>query len=400
MADLKVYASIIEDGALRQIETLASHPAFDGAKIRIMPDAHAGIGCVIGFTADLGSKVVPNLVGVDIGCGMLAVNLLNMEVDFNDLDKAIRALIPSGKNVHSERIARFPELSDMFCFRELRDTKRIERSIGTLGGGNHFIEIDRCDDGEKYLVVHTGSRNLGKQVAEYYQQVAIDLSRGKDELFAERERVISSLKAEGRKSEIQSELKRLEAEFDLTEPSISPELAYLEGEWRERYLHDMRICQRFASLNREAIADRIIKHIAGGMSSAFFPSFETVHNYIGDDNVIRKGAISAYEGQTVLIPLNMRDGSIIGRGKGNADWNNSAPHGAGRIMSRRKAKEMLSLETFKDEMEGVFSSTVCAETIDEAPGAYKPSDVIVESLAPTLECMKRIKPVYNFKAVG
>lgn len=399
MSDLKIYASIIEDGALRQIETLAYHPAFEGAKVRIMPDAHAGVGCVIGFTADLGSKVVPNLVGVDIGCGMLTVNLLNTEVDLSDLDKAIRALVPSGKNVHAERIARFPELSDMFCFRELRNTKRIERSIGTLGGGNHFIEIDRCDDGEKYLVVHTGSRNLGKQVAEYYQQVAIDLSRGKDELFAERERIISSLKAEGRKSEIQSALKRLEGKFNSTEPSINPELAYLEGEWRERYLHDMRICQRFASFNREVIADRIVKRITGGMSSVFFPCFETVHNYIGDDNVIRKGAISAYEGQTVLIPLNMRDGSIIGRGKGNADWNNSAPHGAGRIMSRRKAKETLSLETFKDEMVGVFSSTVCAETIDEAPGAYKPSDVIVESLAPTVECLTRIKPVYNFKAV-
>lgn len=401
MSDLKIFTENIEPEALNQIYTLVKQPAFADCKVRIMPDVHAGAGCVIGFTADLGDKVIPNIVGVDIGCGMLTVELGNIEIDYAALDSAIRKRIPSGRNVHDGRCVRFDEIQQLRCFRELKDTKRLERSIGTLGGGNHFIEVDvDPENGKKYLIIHTGSRNLGKQVAEYYQHLAVEIMQGKDELYAKQEQLIAEYEAQGRRNEIQSAIKELHRKFNPNPLGIPKELCYLTGKYREDYLHDMEICQHFASVNRYDIANRIVGNLFG-CDIAYFglPMFETIHNYIEfGTNMVRKGAISAKAGEPLLIPINMRDGCIIGRGKGNEDWNCSAPHGAGRIMSRSKAKELVSLEEFEDSMKGIFTTSVGQSTIDEAPMVYKPMEEIVENIADTVEIVSIIKPVYNFKA--
>lgn len=320
MSNLKVYAKTIEDEALEQINTLLSQDAFKDCKVRIMPDVHAGKGCVIGFTADLGNKVIPNIVGVDIGCGMLCVSIGHVEIDFDRLDKVIRTYVPSGRNVHDGRQIRFDELQDLYCYRELRDTKRIERSIGTLGGGNHFIEVDVAEDGYKYLVIHTGSRNLGKQVADYYQNLAYELMCGKDDLYDRQEKLIAGYKAAGRKSEIESAIKELHRNFRAVTPKLPKDLCYLEGKYREQYLHDMRICQKFAYMNRVMIAQIICNHMGWGVGAEIPDYFECIHNYIDhDSNIVRKGAISAKYGEKVLIPINMRDGCILGTGKGNED---------------------------------------------------------------------------------
>lgn len=400
MRNLKIYAKTIEDEALEQINTLLSQDAFKECKIRIMPDVHAGKGCVIGFTADLGNKVIPNIVGVDIGCGMLCVNIGREEIDFEKLDNVIRTYVPSGRNVHDGRQIRFDELQNLYCYRELKDTKRIERSIGTLGGGNHFIEIDVSDDGYKYLVIHTGSRNLGKQVADYYQNLAYELMSGKDELYERQEKLIEEYKAEGRKSEIEYAIKALHRTFQAVTPKLPKDLCYLEGKYRERYLHDMRICQKFASLNRSMIAQIICSHMGWGVSMADIPDhFECIHNYIDhESNIVRKGAISAKCGEKVLIPINMRDGCILGIGRGNDDWNCSAPHGAGRIMSRMKAKETLSMSDYSNAMDGIYTTSVSEETLDEAPMAYKPIGEIVDCINNTVDMLTVLKPVYNFKA--
>ena len=405
MKDLKIFTQNIEQEAIDQINTLMEQPAFSDCKVRIMPDVHAGAGCVIGFTADLGDKVIPNIVGVDIGCGMLTVRLgqyipgrphvLNdLEIDYERLDKVIRKHIPCGRNVHEGRKRRFEKIQEMYCYRNLRDTKRFERSIGTLGGGNHFIEIDEGKDGTKFLVIHSGSRNLGKQVADYYQNLAVELRQGKDELYAKQEKLIAEYKAAGRRTEIQEAIKELHRGFEAKQLDMPKDLCYLTGKYRDEYLHDMRICQEFAVLNRSYIADIILEE----MDWINVESFETIHNYIDDDNMIRKGAVSAKEGQALLIPINMRDGCIIGHGKGNPDWNWSAPHGAGRIMSRMKARETLDLDAFKEAMDGIFTTSVSAETIDEAPMVYKPMDEIIENIKDTVDILEIIKPVYNFKA--
>lgn len=395
MSDLKIFTENIEPEALNQIYTLIKQPAFSDCKVRIMPDVHAGAGCVIGFTADLGDKVIPNIVGVDIGCGMLTVKLGNIEIDLAELDAAIRKRIPSGRNVHEGRCVRFDELQQLRCFRELRDTKRLERSVGTLGGGNHFIEIDVDQDGTKYLVIHSGSRNLGKQVAEYYQNLAIEIMQGKDELLAKQEKLIAEYKAQGRRKEIQTAIKELHRKFNPNPLGIPKDLCYLTGKYREDYLHDMKICQRFAVMNRRQMANAILDE----MGLKEIDSFETIHNYIEfESNIVRKGAISAKEGEMLLIPINMRDGCILGVGKGNEDWNYSAPHGAGRIMSRSKAKELVSLEEFEDSMKGIFTTSVSQSTIDESPMVYKPMDEIVENIKDTVDIVKIIKPIYNFKA--
>lgn len=397
-ADAVVYTDNIEDAALGQIQTLCSQPFAAGSKIRIMPDVHAGKGCVIGFTADLGEMVIPNIVGVDIGCGMLTVELGRADIDFARLDGVIRERVPSGRQVHEGRMARFPQLLELHCYRELKDARRLERSIGTLGGGNHFIEIDEDEDGGKYLVIHTGSRNLGKQVAQIYQTLAFDLRTGKDKLFERQQQIIDEYKAQGRKSEIQSAIKSLRQSFVGVEADIPRELCYLTGEYRQRYLDDMRICQQFASLNRFAIAQAIVGGLFG-RDVGSFTHFETIHNYIDhDENIVRKGAVSAKRGERLIIPINMRDGSLICVGKGNPEWNCSAPHGAGRVCSRTAAKEKFTLDEFMRSMEGVYTTSVNASTLDECPMAYKGMDEILANIAPTAQVERIIKPVYNFKA--
>lgn len=395
MSDLKVFTDNIEPEALNQIYTLVKQPAFKDCKVRIMPDVHAGAGCVIGFTADLGDKVIPNIVGVDIGCGMLTIELGKIDIDFQFLDNIIRNKIPSGRNTHDSRMVRFDDLQKLYCYRELKDSKHLERSIGTLGGGNHFIEIDLDNEGTKYLVIHTGSRNLGKQVAEYYQKLAIEVMQGKDKLYSMQEQLIEDYKKQGRKKEIENAIKELHRTFNPNPLGIPKELCYLTGKYRDQYLHDMEICQKYAVLNRNTIASIILDE----MNWKSLGGFETIHNYIEiESNMVRKGAISAKDGELLLIPINMRDGSIIGKGKGNSDWNCSAPHGAGRIMSRSKAKETLSIEEFKETMKDIFTTSVNQSTIDESPMAYKPMDEIVNNIKGTVDIIKVIKPIYNFKA--
>lgn len=404
--DLKIFTTNIEQKAVEQIDLLLEQKPFENCKVRIMPDVHAGKGCVIGFTADLGDKVIPNIVGVDIGCGMLCVELGNIELNLELLDKVINEVIPSGRNIREQKLMDFEKINELYCLRELKETKKFNRAIGTLGGENHFIEIDVDDEGNKYLVIHTGSRNMGKQVADYYQNLAIELCSGKEEMYQRKEEIIKTYKEDGRKSEIQNALKDLIKEYQEKKPNLPNDLCFLEGKYRDMYLHDMRICQEYASLNRLHIAKEILMDYfkLTYVPEIDFPPvmdnrFETIHNYISfEDNIVRKGAISAKEGEKVLIPINMRDGSIIAIGKGNEDWNKSAPHGAGRIMSRNKAKEVFKLDEFKKSMEGIYTTSVVEETIDEAPFVYKPMQEIIDNIKDTVEIQKIIKPIYNFKA--
>ena len=411
MRDLKIFTDNIEQEAIDQINVLLEQPAFADCKVRIMPDVHAGAGCVIGFTADLGDRVIPNIVGVDIGCGMLTVELGGIDtgingktdssivdyvadIDYEKLDNVIRTCIPSGRNVHEEIDYIFPELKNLRCYNNLKNIDWLERSMGTLGGGNHFIEIDEGFEGRKYLVIHTGSRNLGKQVADYYQNLAVELMIGRDKLAYERDRLIAEYKDQGRSSEIQDAIKELRNTWQKKTNDIPKELCYLTGKYRDDYIYDMKICQRFAKQNRLMIALKIM--LSMGWYS--IDLFETVHNYIDESNMIRKGAISAKKGEKVLIPINMRDGSLLCVGKGNEDWNCSAPHGAGRIMSRSKARESISMESFRESMAGVYTTSVCESTIDESPMAYKPMDEIISNIKDTVDILDVLKPVYNFKA--
>lgn len=399
MPNLKIYAKTIEPEALAQIRLLLSQSAFRDCKVRIMPDVHAGKGCVIGFTANLGDKVIPNIVGVDIGCGMLISELGSKPIDLDFFDKSIRAFVPSGRNVHSTVQVRFPMLKHLRCYDALSDPERIECSVGTLGGGNHFIEIDRDEDGIQYLVIHTGSRSLGKQVAEYYQNLACDLLLGKRGLRLAQDTLVESYHACGKDAEIQTALKELQREYPARHGNLPKELCYLENEWRDAYLNDMQICQLFAQENRKQIRNTLLIRLGLSVEQAEGESFETVHNYIDpNSNIVRKGAIDASAGKRVLIPLNMRDGCIIAVGKGNEDWNNSAPHGAGRLMSRSQAKKNLSMEAYQSEMAGIFTTSVSEDTLDEAPEAYKPLAEILELIGETVEIERTIKPIYNFKA--
>ena len=390
MADLKIFCEGIDGTALQQIYSLAKFEAYKDSKIRIMPDAHAGAGCTIGTTMTLTDKVTPNLVGVDIGCGMIVAELGRASVDPFRLEEVIERNIPSGMNVRDREI---PEtevscglLDALRCPAGRRDYNAL--SVGTLGGGNHFIELDEDDGGNLYLVIHSGSRNLGKKVCDYYQRLA------------ERERyyagqgvvaeLIARLKAEGRARDIEQELKKLSKQSGTRDP-----LAYLEGQSFEDYIHDMGLCQQFASLNRRAMA-RIITEELGLKPVSVW---QTIHNYIDIERMIlRKGSISAQRGEKVIIPMNMRDGSLICTGKGNPDWNWSAPHGAGRLLSRSDATRQICLEDFRKEMEGVASWSVCASTLDEAPGAYKPTESIISQIGPTVTVENIIRPVYNYKA--
>ena len=372
-----------------------------------MPDVHAGKGCTIGTTMTITDKAVPNVVGVDIGCGMYTVNLGKVDIDFEKLDEACH-FIPSGMNVWEGRQERF-DLTDLRCFRNLKDTKRLERSLGTLGGGNHFIEIDEATDGTKYLIIHSGSRNLGKQVAEFYQKLAVDLERGYGEYFEKRDEIIRTYKEQGRRQEIQAALKELHAQLYEKQPSMPDDLCYLSGQYLENYLHDVEICQSFARRSREKMAEIILERteLTGG------EAFHTIHNYIDfgrtstgssseymvtKEMILRKGAIAAHKGEKVLIPINMRDGSVLTVGKGNPEWNYSAPHGAGRIMSRTKAKNELSLDEYRKEIAGIYTTSVNENTLDEAPMAYKSLEDIIDVIRESVEVIDVMKPIYNFKA--
>lgn len=390
MSDLKIFAKTIEDEAKTQIDLLLAQEAFKDCKVRIMPDVHAGAGCVIGFTANLGDKVIPNIVGVDIGCGMYTVYLGYISIDYSELDRVIRKYVPAGFNVHEDdgSVEMF-DFTKFKCYDRLKDIRRLDCSLGTLGGGNHFIEIDEDETGGKYLVIHTGSRNLGKQVADIYQGIAIRkrMSPSTQEIVD----TIFALKAEGRQTEISEALETLKRKYAKHPPK---ELCYLEGSDRDDYIHDMKLCQEYASTNRYLIATEILERMEW---SAYY-NFETIHNYIDEDNMVRKGAISAKLNEPLLIPINMRDGCILGRGKGNPDWNYSAPHGAGRIMSRAKAKGLIDLADYRAAMEGIYTTSVGYDTLDEAPFAYRGMDEILECIKDTVEVEKIIKPVYNFKA--
>jgi tRNA-splicing ligase RtcB len=393
-ATAKIFSDGQDEKAVSQIFELLNQPFVEGKSIRVMSDYHAGAGCVIGFTGNLGDKVIPNLIGVDIGCGMFVVNLGNIDIDLATLDSIVHQYIPSGKTAHESKVTTFNKISQLKCYRDLKHSEVFERQIGTLGGGNHFIEIDVDDDGNKYLVVHSGSRNLGKQVADFYQNLAIESCKGLGDLGTAKAYVIKALKAEGKEKQIAMSLKRLETEFAKTQPKYPRDLCFLTGEQREDYLHDMTICQEYASLSRKTMA----KIIVDKTGLFVCERFETIHNYVAD-GMIRKGAVSAQAGEVLIIPINMRDGSLICIGKGNSDWNNSAPHGAGRLMGRSEAKRTLSLTEFESTMAGVFSSTVGASTLDEAPDAYKSMEEIIGNIGDTVDIVKVIKPIYNFKAV-
>lgn len=421
--DLKIFTSNIEDNAKEQIDLLLEQEAFKDCKIRIMPDVHAGAGCVIGFTGNLGNKVIPNIVGVDIGCGMLCVKLGNIDIDFERLDNVIKEYVPSGMNVHETQRYKFIEMDQLYCLKELKNKDNwLEKSMGTLGGGNHFIEIDKDDKDNKYLVIHTGSRNLGKQVAEIYQEKAIEYCSYKKEMQEEKNNIIKEYKEQGRQKEIQQALLDIAKKYE-GKTKLPKDLCYLEGKDREDYLHDMKICQEFAKDNRLCIAKQILcnyfsvpyyvgyeslrlreevnysSFVTQDMIKYDFSYFQCIHNYINfEDNIVRKGSISARKGERVIIPMNMRDGCIIAIGKGNEDWNYSAPHGAGRIMSRMQAKKIINLDEFKESMNGIYTTSVCDSTIDEAPFVYKSMQEIIDCIGDTVEIIKIIKPIYNFKA--
>ena len=385
------YTPELEDLAAKQIKAVCDQAEFAGCKIRVMPDVHAGKGCTIGTTMTIQDKIVPGMVGVDIGCGMETVELAEQEIDFDKLDALIRKEIPYGREVRDTLHALNAEidLTQLRCADQV-NLNRAMRSIGTLGGGNHFIEVDRSEDGRLFLIVHSGSRHLGTEVAEYYQ------NEGRRALWGganyQIQEVIAQLKAEGRFKEIQKTISALRTEHEL---SIPKDLAYVEGKLFEDYIHDMKITQQFAMLNRKAMVDVIMM----GMGFTAVESFTTIHNYIDTDAMIlRKGSVSAMTGEKLLIPINMRDGSLICVGKGNQAWNCSAPHGAGRLMSRRAAFNALSMEEFKREMEGIYTTCVLPDTLDESPMAYKSMDEIIDQIGPTAEIVERIRPVYNFKA--
>ena len=385
------FAKVIEQEAIDQIRRMCDCPFTEGSRIRIMPDVHAGAGCTIGTTMTIKDKAVPNVVGVDIGCGMYTVDLGREDLDFARIDEAAH-FIPSGMNVWEGRRERF-DLTGLECFRDLKDTARLERSLGTLGGGNHFIEVDRAKDGTNYLIIHSGSRNLGLQVARIYQNLAIELHSGKEEYLRQREELIKSYKEQGRRNEIQQALKELK--WDRQEADMPEDLCYLYGEYLDRYLHDVEICQDFARRSREKMAEIIMDR--AGLSGR--DGFHTIHNYIDtSEMILRKGAIAAHKGEKVLIPINMRDGSVLAIGRGNPEWNMSAPHGAGRLMSRTKAKEDLSLEEYQKTMEGIYTTSVNESTLDEAPMAYKSLDDIIDVIRDSVDVVDVMKPVFNFKA--
>jgi len=385
------YCQTLEETAASQIKTVCDQSAFSDTKIRIMPDVHAGKGCTIGTTMTITDKIVPSMVGVDIGCGMETTKIHETEIDFEKLDTLIRNEIPCGFEIRTmpHPLLKEIDLKEFRCFDKL-NLHRAERSIGTLGGGNHFIEIDRSDEGELYLVVHSGSRHLGNEVAKYYQEEAARALCGYAQFQIDC--MIAEMKTAGKQKEIQQKIKEMKNQNTLPLPK---ELAYVEGILFDNYIHDMKLAQKYAVLNRKAMTDVILS----GMGWTVADSFTTIHNYIDTDNMIlRKGAVSAQKDEKLLIPINMRDGSLICIGKGNDEWNCSAPHGAGRLMSRKQAYSQLSMDEYQKEMSGIYSTCITKDTLDESPMAYKNMEEIISQIGPTAEIIKQIKPIYNFKA--
>ena len=387
------YAKVCEEEAIEQIRRMCDYEFTEGSRIRIMPDVHAGAGCTIGTTMTVVDKAVPNVVGVDIGCGMYTVKLGKIDIDFEKVDEAAH-FIPSGLKVWEEKQEDF-DLTELRCYKLLRNVDWLEKSLGTLGGGNHFIEIEQAEDGTKYLVIHSGSRNIGKQVAEIYQKKAIDMLSGKEDFAKASEELVQKYKAEGRKKELQRALKELKQKFKKSAQQVPDDLCYVSGEALEDYLHDVEICQRFARRNREKMAEVLL----GRTGMAGSEAFHTIHNYIDTkEMILRKGAIAAHKGEKVLIPINMRDGSVLAVGKGNPEWNYSAPHGAGRLMSRRAAREQLDMKEYQETMKGIYTTSVNASTLDEAPMAYKSLEDIIDVIRDSVDVIEVLKPVYNFKA--
>jgi len=388
--DLKVFTENIEPEAVNQIYELIRTASFEKAKVRIMPDVHYGKGCVVGFTSTTNDKIIPNVIGVDIGCGMLTVKLGKQKLDLTAIDDHIRSHIPAGSKVHKV-YTEDKMIRQLRCFYNLDNLDKLYRSMGTLGGGNHFIEIDVDNEGEQYLVIHTGSRNLGQQVATYYQKLATEMC--KNAAQQQKQEVHDRLRSQGRISEIPDTLQQISQQYaDLTK--IPTHQCHLWGAAKDDYLHDVGVCQEFARKNRQYIADSIL----GFLHISRAESFDTIHNYIDDAGIVRKGAIAAHKGQKVIIPMNMRDGCLIAIGKGNPDWNCSAPHGAGRLLSRQTVQEYFTVEEFQQEMQGIYSTSVSASTLDESPMAYKPMAEIVSLISPTVDIVNTIKPIYNFKA--
>ncbi len=389
--EAKIFIDVVDSASIAQVLELCNQEFTAGSRIRLMPDIHAGAGCTIGTTMTITDKVVPNLVGVDIGCGMETIRIRESHIELQKLDKLIYQKIPSGFSIRDKthRYINQINLNKLCCARHV-DLLRAEKSIGTLGGGNHFIEVDRDDEGNLYIVVHSGSRHLGVEVASYYQQAGYKALNHTDETSIKA--MIAQMKAEGRENEIQKELKRLK---NVKQTNIPKALAYVSGELFDQYIHDMKIVQHFAAINRQAIMDEIVK----GMKLHVEEQFTTIHNYIDTDNMIlRKGSVSAQAGEQLLIPINMRDGSLICVGKGNEDWNYSAPHGAGRLMSRAQAKQSFTVSEFKKQMAEVYTTSVGKSTLDECPMAYKDMQDILDNIGPTAEVVKIIRPIYNFKA--
>lgn len=383
----KVFTDNVDNETISQIIELLNQDYIKDAKIRIMPDCHAGAGCVIGTTMTITDKVCPNLVGVDIGCGMLAVRIEEKDVDLPKLDDVINTYIPAGFNVNEEPLGSFSHLTDLAA---PADISLAYCSIGSLGGGNHFIELDKDDDNNLWLVIHTGSRHLGLEVAKHYQELAYKQLKDSD-VGGKIKAVIADLKAKGREKEIEKTIQALK----MQEPHIPKPLCYVSGQAFKDYIHDMEIVQKHAELNRKCIADTVIHKMGWHICE----EFQTIHNYIDTKNMIlRKGSVSALDGEKLIIPINMRDGSLICIGKGNPDWNYSAPHGAGRILSRSEAKDAVGMDEFREAMEGIYSSSVMESTIDESPMVYKPMEEIMENIRDTVDVVKVIKPVYNFKA--
>lgn len=386
----KVFTDVVDNESISQVINLLNQPYVEGSRVRMMPDIHAGAGCTIGTTMTITDKICPNLVGVDIGCGMETIRIREKHIEMQQLDKLIRQEIPSGFAIREKphRYAKQVDFESLHCAKSV-DLLRAEKSIGTLGGGNHFIEANKDDEGNIYIVVHSGSRHLGLQIANYYQNAGFKaLTSYKPE---EIEAAIAKLKAEGRQAEIQSTIQAMKSKHTY----IPKPLAYVEGILLQEYLDDMKLAQEFAMLNRKAMIDVIVK----GLGVHVEEQFTTIHNYIDTEHgILRKGAVSAQAGEKLLIPINMRDGSLICVGKGNEDWNCSAPHGAGRLMSRSAAKETFTVSEFKKQMEGIYTTSVGHSTLDECPMAYKSMKDIVDNIEPTAEIVSVIKPIYNFKA--
>lgn len=387
----KIFTDVVDESSIAQVVELCNQEFCAGSRIRLMPDIHAGAGCTIGTTMTITDKVCPNLVGVDIGCGMETVQIAEKDIDLEKLDCIIHERIPSGFSIREDahKYASEVDLAGLRCVHHT-DIERAKKSLGTLGGGNHFIEADRDDDGNIYIVVHSGSRHLGLEVAKYYQEFGYKALCESDNGGVKR--IVEELKAQGRQSEISDAIKEYKSK---NQTKIPKQLAYVSGKLFDDYIHDMKIVQEFATKNRRAMMDEIVN----GMGVTVVEQFTTIHNYIDTDNMIlRKGSVSAQKGEKLLIPINMRDGSLICIGKGNEDWNCSAPHGAGRLMSRAAAKETFSVSEFEKQMEGIYTTSVNRSTLDECPMAYKSMEAIVENIGPTAEIVKVIKPIYNFKA--